>query len=163
MQSQKKQRTLGRTTTSTGTVKAPSSSTKKSRSAGKPVAKWPSNITWETWESGRQKAAEQGKPLCLVVYADWCPRCRELAPVFGQTDIANLAQKFIMVKQDQDTRPTWLQTYVEHGRYVPRVFFFGVDGQLRSDVTSGHPKFPFFYSSRNPKSLRQSMSRASKG
>ena len=152
-----------RTTTTTGTAKPPSSSNRQSVRSGKPKAKWPSNITWETWETGRQKAAETGKPLCLVVYADWCPRCRELAPVFGQKDIAELAKKFIMVKQDQDTRPAWLQAYADQGRYVPRVFFFGVDGQLRSDVTSGHPRFPFFYSSRNHTPLMRSMNRASKG
>ena len=153
----------GKRTTSTNTKKKASSPRKTARSSVKNRAKWPTNINWMTWQEGRQKAAEQGKPICLVVYADWCPRCRELAPIFGQDKIAKLSQKFIMIKQDQDKRPDWLGAYQEHGRYVPRVFFFGIDGQLRSDVTSGHPRYPFFYSSRSLSALVRSMSRGSKG
>ncbi|MEE2788073.1 MAG: thioredoxin family protein [Myxococcota bacterium] len=133
------------------------------RTSKKPVAKWPAEVEWMAWADGRRKAAAQGRPLMLVVYADWCPRCRELTPIFARPEIAALAKKLVVVKQDQDQRPKWLTGFGEYGGYVPRIFFFGADGQLRTDVTSGNARYPYFYTPRQFESLKRSMTRALEG
>ena len=76
-------------TTQTATKKTRKNAT-RSKAAGRPDIKWVDKLPWQTWEDGRRRAAEEGKVLCLVVYADWCPRCRELAPVFKNPQIEAL-------------------------------------------------------------------------
>lgn len=123
---------------------------------------WPEQgVEWvEDWAAARARSAETGKPICLVVYADWCPRCKELAPLFAEPDLVTASKGLVMVRQDNDARPDWLQQYAEQGSYVPRIFFFGADGNLRTDITSGHPRYPFFYSSRQKAALVKSMKTA---
>ena len=135
---------------------------KKARSLRRKAAgiKWQSNVKWQDWANGRQQAADEGKPLCLLIYTNWCPRCRELAPLFRDPSLEALSKKLVMVKQDQDERPAWLNEYVNAGRYVPRILFFGADGQLRSDITSGISKYPYFYTPRSLVVLKASMKRA---
>lgn len=138
--------------------KPPAKPTPAERKA-KSAIKWPeAGVEWiDDWAAARTKSAETGKPICLVVYADWCPRCQELAPLFAEPDLVEASKGLIMVRQDNDARPEWLQAYADQGTYVPRIFFFGADGHLRTDVTSGHPRFPFFYSSRQKDALVRSM------
>jgi hypothetical protein len=50
-----------------------------------------------------------------------------------------------------------LQQYSELGSYVPRIFFFGPDGNLRRDITSPHPRYPYFYTPRGVDALKRSM------
>ena len=141
------------------TVKArkPTPSERKARRA----IDWPGGVEWiDDWGTARQRSAETGRPICLVVYADWCPRCKELAPLFAEADLVEASKGLIMVRQDNDARPAWLQQYADQGSYVPRIFFFGKDGNLRTDITSGHPRYPFFYSSRQKKALVKSMKTA---
>lgn len=128
----------------------------------KAAIKWPaSGVEWvDSWSDAQSRSAETGKPICLVVYADWCPRCKELAPMFAEPDVVTASAGLIMVRQDHDERPEWLQAYAEQGTYVPRIFFFGADGNLRTDLTSGHARFPFFYSKRGKAALLRSMKSA---
>lgn len=127
---------------------------------GKPPIKWPDSVDWKPWDEARALSAETGKPMCLVVYADWCPRCTELAPAFEDPEVKALTAKMVMVKQDNDAKPDWLQAFSQYGGYVPRIFFFDAAGQVREDVTSGHPRYPYFYTPRNLAALKASMRKA---
>jgi thiol:disulfide interchange protein len=131
----------------------------KKATRGKPV-KWDSKIKWVTWEEGRALSASEGKSLFLVIYTNWCPRCRELGPVFRDAAVEALSKNMIMVRQNQDESPDWLQAYAERGRYIPRILFFGIDGQLRSELTSGNQKFPYFYTQRSTTVLAANMKKA---
>lgn len=116
--------------------------------------KWDGPVTFTTWEAGQQKAKAENKPIMLVVYADWCPRCRELAPALQTAEMAALADKVVMVKQDSDARPAWLAPITQqYGGYVPRIFLMQPDGSVREDLTSGHPRYPYFYTPRNADTL----------
>jgi len=121
---------------------------------------WHGKIEWHTWSEGLVLARQQTKPIFLLVYADWCPHCRALGPVFADPEIDRLAKHFVMVRQNHDDEPAWLQPYNQkYGGYVPRIFFFDSNGKLREDITSGHPKFPFFYAAEQPEFLKQAMRR----
>jgi thiol:disulfide interchange protein len=121
--------------------------------------KWTANVAWRTWEEALPLAKRESKPILVVVYADWCPHCRTLAPAFGDPQIEALAKHFVMVRQNDDDDPAWLEPYKKFGGYVPRVFFFDSKGQLRDDITSGHPRYPFFYAAEHIDFLKQSMRR----
>lgn len=81
-----------------------------------------SDIAWETLEGGLARAQAEGRPLMMVVHADWCGRCKELRPVFFDEKIATLSKDFVMVNVDQDAEPKSLQ-FTPDGKYVPRVMF----------------------------------------
>jgi thiol-disulfide isomerase/thioredoxin len=122
---------------------------------------FPSTIEWHTWDEGLRLAKAQHKPMMVVVYADWCPKCRALAPVFAMKEVATLARKMIVVRQNHDDDPAWLQPFNQkYGGYVPRIFFFDDDGHVKEDVKSGHPRYPFFYAAQQPESLTRSMRQA---
>lgn len=119
---------------------------------------WPTEIAWvDDWTAARAQSADSGKPIMLVVYADWCPRCKELIPVFTEGEVVEASKGLVMVKADNDEKPDWLMAYADQGTYVPRIFFFGADGNLRTDLTSGHPRYPFFYTPRGKTALLKSM------
>ena len=120
--------------------KKPAQAKKKTGKRGKPPIKWTDTVDWKPWDEARSISAETGKPLCLVVYADWCPRCKELAPAFLDDDVKALT--------------------AQYGGYVPRIFFFDASGQVREDVTSGHTRYPYFYTPRNLAALKASMRKA---
>lgn len=143
-------------------VKAPSTpqapSTAEKHGQG---VEWRGNIEWHTWADALPLASRQSKPIMLVVFADWCPHCRELGPVFADPEIEALAKRFVMVRQNHDDSPAWLEPYNEkYGGYVPRIFFFDSSGKMRDDLTSGHPRYPYFYAAEQPEFLKHTMRRA---
>lgn len=125
----------------------------------KPHIEWPSNVVWRTWEEALPIAKRESKPILAVVYADWCPHCRTLAPAFAEPQVGALAKHFVLVRQNNDDDPAWLEPYKKFGGYVPRIFFFDSQGKMRDDITSQHPKYPFFYSGDHVDFLKQSMQR----
>jgi len=107
---------------------------------------WGDKIAWRSWESAQSIARSQGRSICVVVYAAWCSRCKELAPVFELPAVASAAADLVMVHQDQDQPAAWLKEQLgAYGDYVPRVLFLSADGTVREDLTSGHPRYPHFY------------------
>lgn len=121
---------------------------------------WPSAVDWKTWDDGIAQAKKEKKPICLVVYTKWCPRCRELAPMFASNEIAKLSKNFVMIRQDRDQTPAWLQQYAQTGAYIPRVLFLSSTGRLNAEITSGIAKYPYFYTSAQAPQLVASMKRA---
>jgi thiol-disulfide isomerase/thioredoxin len=118
------------------------------------------NIDWHTWSDALGIAARESKPIMVLVYADWCPHCRALGPVFSDPAVEALAKHFVMVRQNNDEDPAWLEPYnQQYGGYVPRIFFFDSKGKMRVDVTSGHPRYPYFYAAEAPEFLKKSMQR----
>ena len=134
------------------------------RPAAKADIKWDGPIRWRPWDQGIAEAKTQGKPVCLVIYADWCPKCRSLAPVFKEPELAKLASDFVMIRQDSDERPAWLlERFGALGGYVPRIIFLDKSGKVLEDVTSGNPRYPFFYTPHVADTLKANMRRVAKG
>ncbi len=122
---------------------------------------WHGSIEWHEWSDALGIASRTSKPIMVVVYADWCPHCRELGPVFADPDIETLSKKFVMVRQNHDDSPAWLEPYNQKfGGYVPRIFFFDQNGKMRENLTSGHPRYPYFYAAEQPEFLKRSMRQA---
>jgi protein-disulfide reductase (glutathione) len=120
-------------------------STEHAPAKSDPIA-WSDAIAWRDWDGALRAAEAEQKSICVVVYADWCARCKELAPEFAKPELVSAAAGLIMVRQDQDQRAAWLAQHLgSYGDYVPRVLFLDPHGQVREDLQSGHPRFPYFY------------------
>jgi len=65
-----------------------------------------------------------------------------------------------MVKVDQDADEGALAAYSRHGGYVPRFFFLKPDGSVNTAITSGHPRFPYFFHSKQIDRLKAAMKKA---
>ena len=142
-------------------VEPKSSTTAKTETTkGLKDTKWKSQLEWRSWADGRGESAKTGKPLCLVVYTDWCPKCRKLGPLFQDEQVEQLAEQIVMVRQNQDEQPEWLTAYVEHGRYVPRIFFFSSNGALLADIKSPIDRYPYFYTPNSISAFRASLKKA---
>jgi thiol-disulfide isomerase/thioredoxin len=154
--------------TKTGAVKATATTPAPSpTAAAKPktnAIEWADSLAWKPWEEASKQAKASQKPMFLLVYADWCPHCRTLKPVFQDPEIAKLSEKFVMVRQDADADSPWLAERVGHlGGYVPRIYFLAPDGTVKTEITSGNPKFPYFYTPEGIDALKASMKRAAGG
>lgn len=130
-------------------------------SAGTGRGDTPAQIAWLTWPAGLQRAAAEHKAMGLFVYADWCPHCRELEPLFRDPEIVRAARGLVMVRHNADEVAPWLrERFGRFGTYVPRLFFLHPDGAMAEEIQSGNPKFPYFYQPTDGEQLRGAMRRA---
>ena len=128
-----------------------------------PAITWHSDIAWVPFDQALTRAKAENKAVCVVVYADWCPKCRSLAPRFAEQPITGASSDVIMVLQNSDERPEWLkQRFGDLGNYVPRVFFLKPDGTVNADINSGNAKFPYFYRASEATQLADSIKRAAR-
>lgn len=122
---------------------------------------WAGPIKWQTWEAGTKEAAAKKKPMLLLVFAEWCPHCRSLAPAFQDKEVVQLAKNLVMIRQNADDKPAWLQErFGRFGSYVPRIFFLKPDGTVAEEIVSGHPRFPYFFQASKIQQLRDAMKKA---
>jgi thiol-disulfide isomerase/thioredoxin len=118
-------------------------------------------IQWQTWQDGLKKATAEHKGIGLLVFADWCPHCRELQPVFRDPETVRAAKSLVMIRQNADEAPPWLQQrFGQFGSYVPRLFFLHPDGTMAAEIQSGNQRFPYYYQAHQGDTLRAAMKRA---
>jgi protein-disulfide reductase (glutathione) len=117
-------------------------------------------IDWQPYEAGLARAKAQSKPVCLVLYANWCPHCRNFSKVFDDPRIVERARDFVMIKINSDEQTEINRRYALDGGYVPRTYFLASDGTPLADVHAPRPKYIYFYDERNPASLLGGMSEA---
>jgi hypothetical protein len=117
-------------------------------------------IDWQPYEAGLAQARAQNKPVCLVLYTNWCPHCRNYSHVFDDAQIVDRARGFVMIRANADEEPAVAGKYASDGGYVPRTFFLASDGTLDPEIHAPRPKFRYFYDERDPRSLLGGMDTA---
>ncbi|KAI5724894.1 thioredoxin domain-containing protein 12-like [Diaphorina citri] len=92
------------------------------------------HINWKSLDAGLQAAKTSGKPLMVLIHKSYCAACHELSPKFAASpEIAELAPKFEMVNISDDEEPQDPK-YAPDGDYVPRILYFGPQGEPKSQV-----------------------------
>jgi protein-disulfide reductase (glutathione) len=117
-------------------------------------------IAWRTPEAGLAEAARDHKPMMVVIYANWCPHCRNYSKVFDDLEVANASKKFVMIKANSEEAESFAAKYAPDGSYIPRTLFLNADGSIKQDVRAQNPRFAYFYDEHDPKPLLAAMSKA---
>ena len=115
-------------------------------------------IPWKPMAQGQAEAKAKGKPMAVVVYGDWCPKCKLLAPVFAEKNVVDAAKGLVMIHQNQD-RPG-LPANLSRETYVPRIYFLYPDGTVATTITSDNQRFPNYYRPSRVDVLTDAMKRA---
>jgi len=117
-------------------------------------------IAWRPLDDGLAEAKKEGKPVCLVVYTEWCPHCTNYSKVFHDPRVVEKSKRFVMIRIDKDKKAMTAHGYAPSGDYVPRTIFLSPDGQIRKDVTSKREDYPHFYDESDPTSVLSGMDAA---
>jgi thioredoxin:protein disulfide reductase len=106
-------------------------------------------IRWAAYDEGLlAKAAQEGKPVIIDFYADWCIPCKWLdSTVFRDEEVVGLSEKFVVMRMDltkkQSAQDGILERY--HVIGVPTIIFINKDGQeekkLRVESKIGKDRF----------------------
>jgi len=106
-----------------------------------------SKINWISYEEGMKDSLKNGRPVLLILYAEWCPACKTYAKVFFDENIQKLSHRFSMIRVDIDQNPELSRKYSVDGEYIPRTYFLYPDGRLMETI---YPqiRYRFFIGSR---------------
>jgi hypothetical protein len=128
---------------------------------GQDAIDWQGPVAWLDFPTALQRAKAEGRSVCVVVYANWCPKCRALAPQFKQAPLADASKQVLMVLANHDERPEWLERQLgDTANYVPRLYFLDSQGKVMSDLVSGNEKFPHFWHPSKPEAIGQAIATA---
>lgn len=115
------------------------------REATAPANGFGAAIAWRGLEEGLKEAEADNKALMLVVHASWCPKCKDLKPVFYDPALVAASERLVMVNVDQDLEPRSMM-YSPDGTYIPRILFISPDGQVLDELkNAARPRFHYFY------------------
>jgi thiol:disulfide interchange protein len=120
------------------------------------------NITWKPLDDGLELAKKEKKPVCLIVFTEWCPHCGNYSKVFHDAKVVEKAKQFVMVRLDQgnDKDKDRAAKYAPDGGYIPRTMFLAPDGTLAPDITAPRPQYKYFYDESKPDSILAGMDAA---
>ena len=117
-------------------------------------------IAWKSYEDGLALAKKEHKPVCLVVYTEWCPHCANYSKVFHDPKVVEASKQFVMIRLDQDKDKEIVAKYAPDGGYIPRTLFLATDGTLLADVHAPREQYKFFYDEKDPASVLGGMTAA---
>ena len=119
-------------------------------------------IKWQEHEAGLAAAAKDKKPICLIVYTEWCPHCSAYSKLFHEAAVVEQAKKFVMIRLDSDKQKETARKYAPDGNYIPRTLFLSSAGTLDSSIQAPNPNYKYFYNERNSADTLASMEAAAK-
>ena len=114
-------------------------------------------IRWRSYESGTAQARREDKPLVLIFYADWCPRCREYGALFRDPRVVERARSFVMVRVDADRFEGLSRRHGPDGTYVPRTFFAPNGAKPDLSIQSGRGEYRYYLNPKDPEGLLKRM------
>ncbi len=119
-------------------------------------------IHWVGFTQGLKLARKKHKPICLIIFTEWCPHCRNYATVFHDPRVVREARKFVMIHVDKDKHPDISRRFAPDGEYIPRTYFLDYHGDLHSELRAPQEQYSYFYDELDPRSILAGMKRAAK-
>jgi hypothetical protein len=119
-------------------------------------------IQWQPYEAGLARAKAENKPVCLVLYTDWCPHCKNYSHIFDDPRIVEQAKRFVMIRVNADAEDAVSRKHAVDGTYVPRTYFLAPDGAPQPEIRAARDRYIYFYDERDPAALLAGMNSALK-
>jgi thiol:disulfide interchange protein len=120
------------------------------------------NVAWKSLDEGLELAKKDKRPVCLIVYTEWCPHCANFSKVFHDPKVVEKAKQFVMIHVDQDKEKERTAKYAPDGGYIPRTIFLAPDGTIATDVHAPRDQYKYFYDEKDPASVLAGMDAALK-
>jgi thiol:disulfide interchange protein len=109
-------------------------------------------LKWTQPSVGMQSLKRTGHGV-MIVFANWCPVCHEYAKAFHHADVVAALQGVTLMRIDQDLGDKLLEKFSPDGKYVPRTFFLGPDGDPLTGLFDSDPEFKHFFLPNQPSDL----------
>jgi len=116
-----------------------------------------SAIKWMSYSDGIAAAKKEKKPICLILYTDWCPHCRNYSGVFRDPKVVQESKNFVMIRLNADNEKDLAKQYALDGSYIPRTYFLKPDGQVDTSIHAPRDKYMYFYDEKDPASVLAAM------
>jgi thioredoxin-like negative regulator of GroEL len=117
-------------------------------------------IKWWPYNDGLAAAKKEKKPICLIVYTDWCPHCTNYSKVFHDPKVVEESKNFVMIRLNGDQEKEVSKQYALDGAYIPRTYFLSPSGKVDESVHAPRDKFKYFYDESNPAGILAGMTQA---
>jgi FKBP-type peptidyl-prolyl cis-trans isomerase 2 len=93
-----------------------------------------SPIDWiENQDAGLAQAKKEGKPVFLLLYADWCGWCKKtMTETIPDPRVSALKNKFVWMKLNSDKEIKYKKQYEQNG--YPLMLVLNPDGTLRKRI-----------------------------
>ena len=117
-------------------------------------------IRWLDYDTGLARARAEGKPICLVLHAAWCPHCHTYARVFSDPLVVAESRRLVMIRVDVDRAASVAARYALDGTYVPRTYFLKSDGTVLDRIDAHRERYRYFFDERNAASILGGMAAA---
>ena len=114
-------------------------------------------IQWREYGDALAEAKKDHKPVCLVIYTNWCGHCKNYSRVFHVREVVEASQHFVMVRANADYEPSLSRKYAIDGVYFPRTIFLRPDGTPARRIHAPRASYRYFYDEDNPASLLAGM------
>ena len=112
-------------------------------------------LNWLSYEEGIQKLKSTGKRGIFIIYADWCPTCKEYSILFRKPEVVNALKDLVLIRANMDEEKAVSEMYDYDGEYVPRTFALYSDGSIISIIYSKEEEYWYFIPSDDPEFLIQ--------
>ncbi len=116
-------------------------------------------IRWRPLEAGLAEAKKTRKPVCVVVFTEWCPHCAAYAKLFRDPKLVEKSKRFVMVRIDKDKERAAAAPFNLDGDYIPRTLFVR-GGAVDPAIHARRTKYLYFYDERNPADILGAMDQA---
>lgn len=114
-------------------------------------------VAWKTFDEGLAEAKTANKPVCLIIYTDWCPHCTNYSKLFHDPALVEMTKQFVMIRINKEADPATSAKFAPDGEYIPRTLFLKSDGTLMPDITEQRPQYKYFYNEADPSAVMRSM------
>ena len=119
-------------------------------------------IAWQPYEKGLASAKADKKPICLILYTEWCPHCANYSKVFHDPKVVEQSKRFVMIRLDKDKNADLSKRYAPDGEYIPRTYFLSSSGELDAEIHAPRDQFKYFYNEAEPGDVLNGMDTALK-
>lgn len=107
-------------------------------------------LNWFSYESGMAEIKSSGKNGIVILYADWCPTCKEYSGLFRESEVVEVLEDLVLIRVNIDLEPETSTIFDLDGEYVPRTFALDSSGKIIKNLNSENPQWWYFLPSDDP-------------